>query len=223
MCVYFIQESGDAKRIKIGYTDGSPMVRLRSLSTGSPFPLTLLLSIAGGAKEEASLHARFADLRQHGEWFEPNPKILRCINELKAYYKYQSAEHKSNNDLYGLSRDQVYAILGAVEHRSLCDKATKFIESITDCAYLMLEPRDCKPAQPMSVMQTTACERMIDELMIHSEAGDSVLPNMQGIHFVNVPRHSTRLIDSMAAILNHSRGINLDNPTFVDPYIGVPF
>lgn len=55
--------------VKIGYTGGSPRVRLASFQTGSPLPLELWAFIEGDEALEHALHETFAALRSHGEWF----------------------------------------------------------------------------------------------------------------------------------------------------------
>lgn len=75
--VYFIS-GGDL--IKIGYAK-QPLKRLTSLKSGSPYELTLIASMAGSMALERHLHDRFADLRQNGEWFRADPKLLRFIRE----------------------------------------------------------------------------------------------------------------------------------------------
>lgn len=66
--VYLIGSPG-SPLVKIGWTD-NPERRLRHLQTGSPVPLKLLALFEGGHIVEAELHRRFADKRQHGEWFD---------------------------------------------------------------------------------------------------------------------------------------------------------
>lgn len=66
--VYFIEAVG-AGLVKIGFTDGDPMDRLRQLQTGSAHQLRLMHASGGSQRREKLLHARFAHLRQSGEWF----------------------------------------------------------------------------------------------------------------------------------------------------------
>lgn len=76
--IYFIQDSGTLF-IKIGFTDSDPMDRLKALQTGCPSQLVLLWSCDGDISAEGSLHCRFADARDRGEWFRPVPELLRFI------------------------------------------------------------------------------------------------------------------------------------------------
>jgi hypothetical protein len=76
--VYFIR-SGEL--IKIGMS-ADVCGRMAALRTMSPLPLELLAVASGGRPEEASLHQRFAHLRQHGEWFSAVPELLEFIADL---------------------------------------------------------------------------------------------------------------------------------------------
>lgn len=65
---YLIQ-AGDDGPVKIGSTYKRPDERLRALQTGSSEPLRLL-KVLEGAHHERHLHARFAQFRTRGEWFD---------------------------------------------------------------------------------------------------------------------------------------------------------
>ncbi|WP_435844243.1 GIY-YIG nuclease family protein [Streptomyces griseoluteus] len=56
--------------VKIG-TSADPEGRLRSLQTGQPVELSLLWTCDGDY--ERALHARFAEYRIRGEWFDLTP------------------------------------------------------------------------------------------------------------------------------------------------------
>lgn len=76
--VYFVQDGNDGL-IKIGQTT-SVKKRLAGLRTMSPTRLNHLgTMLASGRFNEASLHARFKHLRQHGEWFTPGLELLDFI------------------------------------------------------------------------------------------------------------------------------------------------
>jgi hypothetical protein len=66
--VYFFLCSGTAT-VKIGVTASHPARRRRSLQTGAPGELRLLVYAPGTAADERRLHRRFAHLRRQGEWF----------------------------------------------------------------------------------------------------------------------------------------------------------
>lgn len=50
--------------------------RMLALRASGGHPITVMLTFVGGRDEEAALHKEFAHLRQHGEWFTPDPAIL---------------------------------------------------------------------------------------------------------------------------------------------------
>ena len=83
MPVYFIQDCG-SHEVKIGFTLGEPMARLRKLRTGNPRHLKLLATIPGGSAEERALHDRFAALRVRGEWFKLDAHLGGFIEALIA-------------------------------------------------------------------------------------------------------------------------------------------
>jgi hypothetical protein len=79
-CVYFIEtDSGD---IKIGYSEKSPLQRLRALQTACPMKLKLLAATPGNAEYERRLHARFDWSRIRGEWFQPTPSLRSFIRRI---------------------------------------------------------------------------------------------------------------------------------------------
>ena len=73
--VYFVR-GGDF--VKIG-TALNVTKRLGELKVGSPFKLTLLLTVPGGGSVEKAFHRRFADLRVRGEWFKAEPALTDFI------------------------------------------------------------------------------------------------------------------------------------------------
>lgn len=74
---YFIQ-AGKNGPIKIGATRNL-VVRLRTLATMSPIPLTLLGVMKGDHEE--GCHLRLGAFRIHGEWFVPSATVLDFIRE----------------------------------------------------------------------------------------------------------------------------------------------
>lgn len=82
--VYFIQAA--TGQIKIG-TTGRVDWRLENLRGQCPVAVTLLATIPGRRVEEFAYHARFAEHRLHGEWFEPHPDILAEIERLQLLYR----------------------------------------------------------------------------------------------------------------------------------------
>jgi hypothetical protein len=83
--LYFIQ-SGECGPIKIGITGMKIERRMKALQTAHPFKLRLLLLVKGEAMQETEYHARFADHRLEGEWFNPHPDILAEIERLQLLY-----------------------------------------------------------------------------------------------------------------------------------------
>lgn len=75
--VYFIQR-GSTGPIKIGCASDAE-ARLRSLQTGCPDRLWLLLTLPGGQPQEAEFHRRFAADRLRGEWFAPSSTLIQFI------------------------------------------------------------------------------------------------------------------------------------------------
>ncbi len=74
MPVYIVQCTG-TDRVKIGFS-AQPYLRLKKLSTSSPYPLRLVKSVAGDYKTEREFHRHFAEYRRHGEWFEFTDEML---------------------------------------------------------------------------------------------------------------------------------------------------
>ncbi len=81
--IYFVQ-AALIGRIKIGYCRrGGLDKRIATLQTASPVPLTLLATVSGTREREAALHARFAECRAHGEWFDPALRLVSFIARLQ--------------------------------------------------------------------------------------------------------------------------------------------
>lgn len=73
--IYFMQ-SGSF--IKIG-TARNPVDRLRRLQQGSPHPIQIIKTMAGGRAKEAALHRRFRRLRVLGEWFKNEGSLRKYL------------------------------------------------------------------------------------------------------------------------------------------------
>ncbi len=90
--VYFIQDSRTFA-IKIGFTEqDEPDDRIAALQTGNPSELKVLCTIdMVGRDYEAILHEQFAPYRIAGEWFHPDPEIIRLMiqsrNDIIMTYK----------------------------------------------------------------------------------------------------------------------------------------
>lgn len=74
--VYFIQQDGGDRLVKIGTTTRPVEVRLRELQAGQPHPLVILAHAPGGHYEEGRLHDRFGPHCVTGEWFRPHADVL---------------------------------------------------------------------------------------------------------------------------------------------------
>lgn len=79
--IYFVEAEG-VRLIKIGYTheDGFD-ARLATLQVWVPIRLNLIGTMPGTEIEERKLHARFGEVRSHGEWFWPSRELLDFIRE----------------------------------------------------------------------------------------------------------------------------------------------
>src|SRR5437870_9693399 len=76
--VYFIQSEA-TRAIKIG-TSARPDARLSDLQVANSDKLTLLGTTT--AHSERALHAKFASIRIHGEWFKPEPALISFLREI---------------------------------------------------------------------------------------------------------------------------------------------
>lgn len=76
MSVYFIRDETGLAKIGHSY---DPWQRLRALQSTSPVQLAIVRVVDGGQKTEAWLHRRFADYRQHGEWFALTDEMLTIV------------------------------------------------------------------------------------------------------------------------------------------------
>lgn len=79
---------GDEKNtyLKIGRSN-NPVKRCASLQTSSPLLLSILYTIPGKGGVESSLHSKFSTLREKGEWFRYDNRI---IEEFERIVKKQS-------------------------------------------------------------------------------------------------------------------------------------
>ena len=81
--IYFIQAATGTGLIKIGYSNDCE-ARLRSMQTGSPIQLTLLAVLPGSRKREQQVHRYWSVYRAHGEWFQPDTRLLAEIAQIQA-------------------------------------------------------------------------------------------------------------------------------------------
>lgn len=73
--IYFIECAG---RIKIGFSL-KPDARFRKINVEAPFACELLGVVDGDRKLESGLHAQWAHLRCHGEWFAASKELCEWI------------------------------------------------------------------------------------------------------------------------------------------------
>lgn len=76
--VYFAKCVGMSEPIKIGCTR-FPAERAVALASWAPFPVEIIATVAGGFRTERRLHAHFAHLNSHAEWFRAGDDLLELI------------------------------------------------------------------------------------------------------------------------------------------------
>lgn len=85
----YVAEAEDGV-VKIGKSK-NPQKRLRSLSTGSAYDLTLLVKkeVANSSSKESKIQLQFDDHRMRGEWFDASDgvkaKIIEAVESLDRY------------------------------------------------------------------------------------------------------------------------------------------
>lgn len=77
--IYFIR-AGDM--VKIGVSV-DPSKRFEALQTGCPIKCELVHIEYGGIEREAHHHQRFAELREHGEWFRYEDALRTFLDAYK--------------------------------------------------------------------------------------------------------------------------------------------
>lgn len=86
--VYFIAQEGalhghvDSPLVKIGFTSGDPLKRLKTFEGGSPVTLELLTFIEGTQRLERAFHVTFSRLWTHREWFLLDAKLFAFLDRL---------------------------------------------------------------------------------------------------------------------------------------------
>lgn len=71
----YLIRAGEMGLVKIGFSD-SVHARLVKIQSDTPQKLTILRILDGGRELEKTLHARFADHRERGEWFRFHPGMM---------------------------------------------------------------------------------------------------------------------------------------------------
>lgn len=76
--VYFIVCNDEF--VKIGFSDGKVLARIKSVIGGIPYPCQVALILHGkGHAFEQELHVHFNSARTKGEWFRFTPEIREFI------------------------------------------------------------------------------------------------------------------------------------------------
>jgi len=78
--IYAIQ-AGERGPIKIGRTE-NPAQRLVTLQQGNAERLRGIAAWVAVSIEEKQLHQEFADVRLHGEWFQPVCELVELVTAL---------------------------------------------------------------------------------------------------------------------------------------------
>ena len=71
--------------VKIGYTAGDPLKRLRQLQTGCPDDLQLADAGEGSPEQEALYHQTFSQWHLRGEWSEWNDQIYSAFIDVREW------------------------------------------------------------------------------------------------------------------------------------------
>jgi len=80
MPIYFIQAADKTGLIKIGWAVDVNK-RLKDIQRMCPIRLIVLDTHKGDARTEYIIHRIFQEYRLHGEWFEPEQKLLNFIQD----------------------------------------------------------------------------------------------------------------------------------------------
>lgn len=98
--IYFLQEQGPKKLIKIGCTVNGNL-RISAVNYWCPYSASFLASIEGHKSLEIWLHSKFSFCRSHGEWFKPSKELLATIEEIKKTRSFKGFPKFCKNRTYG--------------------------------------------------------------------------------------------------------------------------
>ncbi|MBU4273065.1 MAG: GIY-YIG nuclease family protein [Planctomycetes bacterium] len=135
--IYFMRDEA-TQFIKIGVTINNAEDRRRTLQTGCPGNLTLLLEMEGSEQDETAWHERFASVRERGEWFRPVPELLLAIMEAKVMQL--EAENSRLLELLAAEKDQTSTLKGQL--RSLKTFAHSKADRFTEDGVYRFIPRE---------------------------------------------------------------------------------
>lgn len=219
MSIYFIRQ-GDNGPIKIG-TAINPQYRIRELQSGNHEPLRLLAAIPGGRAEASALHHRFAELSiNRTDWFRAETGLLAFVDGL-AYASPQEPAPPpvADQTLFGLSRDQVFAVVGAVEYRSLTDRAIEFVEETTGRAWLELEARDYRTKLPLTTLQRRSASNLLCALeqVFEFMTSPREHPVWDGARFIGTAKQIGELRESIQSIVDGDRLPNAEEAVPLSP------
>lgn len=86
--VYFVQ-AGEGGPVKIGVTGGELAHRIAQLQTGSAAAILVLAAHAVPSADvyihEREIHEVFARFRLRGEWFSPEPELIKFVEMLREF------------------------------------------------------------------------------------------------------------------------------------------
>jgi hypothetical protein len=81
--IYFLRSEQDTDLLKAGWikigTTTRLTARLKQIAVEIGHTPTVLAVLDGGFAEEQALHRKFGFVRRFGEWFHPDPELLRLI------------------------------------------------------------------------------------------------------------------------------------------------
>lgn len=77
--VYFIEGIGELGFLKIGFTAGSAVSRVKGLQTGHPEKIDVAYELDGDERLERLIHRIFSHSRACGEWFHDRDDILKIV------------------------------------------------------------------------------------------------------------------------------------------------
>ncbi len=122
MTVYFARASG-TDHLKIGYTDGEPVTRLKSLQTGCPYRLEIEDAVEGSCQTECFVHEALRAYRTPGgEWFRITVEQLRAFIDSQPRL-FRQGEAVPFLEYLGYGKESMHALLEDLgpfpDHRDL--------------------------------------------------------------------------------------------------------
>ncbi len=213
MGIYFIRQ-GDDGPIKIG-TAVNPRFRVRELQPGNHETLRIMTIIPGGLAEERELHQRFADLRiSRTDWFRSEARLVAFVEGMVYALPEESVSLPvPEQTLFGLSRDQVLAVVGAVEIRALKIQAIDFVEETTARAWRELNVREYRAKISLTTIQFRAASKLLCALeqTLEYMTNNREHPIGAGAGFVETSKEISDITESIQAIVEANRLANAED------------